>query len=142
MTKTFKSGSAVKSGYYFNASGWALEPVARDGERLPDGKGEWMPIPTVAALLLTPILGATFLMFLPLVGFFLAFQAIAAPIVHMLRGSAKDLAATMSPGWIPGEAHLTGKRPGSAGVEEKGPIAEDGQLDALEKEIEEKRRPS
>jgi hypothetical protein len=142
MTTTFESGSAVKSGYYFNASRWALEPVAKDGERLPGGKGKWMPIPTVAALALTPILGATFLMFLPLIGFVLAFQAIATPIVHMLRGGAKDLAATMSPGWIPGEAHLTGKPPESAAAEEKGPIAADGKLDAIEKEIEEKRRLS
>jgi hypothetical protein len=136
---TFKGGSAVKSGYYLNASRWAIEPVARDGERLPVGKGEWMPIPTVAALLLTPILGATFLMFMPLVGFYLTLQAITAPIVHMIRGSAKDLAATMSPGWAPGEAHFTGKSSDSTKVEEKGPIAGDGKLDALEKEIEDKR---
>ena len=140
MANTFKGGSAVKSGYYFNASRWAIEPVARDGERLPEGKGEWLPIPTAAALLLTPILGATFLMFMPLVGFILTLQAITAPIVHLVRGSAKDLAATMSPGWQPGEAHFTGKSPESTKVEEKGPIAEDGKLDALEKEIEAKRR--
>jgi hypothetical protein len=58
----------------------------------------------------------------------------------MFRGSATELAATMTPGWQPGEAHFTGKSPENAGVEEKGPIAKDAQLDALEKEIEQKRR--
>lgn len=139
MANRFKGGSAVKSGYYLNLSRWAIEPVAKDGERLPDGKGEWTPIPTVAALMLTPILGATFLMFLPMIGFLLLFQAMAAPLVRMVRGSAADLAATVSPGWQPGEAHFTGKSTESAGVEEKGPIARDEQLDALAREIEEKR---
>jgi hypothetical protein len=140
MANMIKSGSAVQSGYYLNVSRWAVEPVAKDGDRLPAGKGEWMKVPTVAALLLTPILGATFLMFLPLIGFVLALQALAAPLVAMFRGSATELAATMTPGWQPGEAHFTGKSPENAGVEEKGPIAKDAQLDALEKEIEQKRR--
>jgi hypothetical protein len=141
MATTYESGSTVKSGYYFNTTRWAIEPVARDGERLPAGKGAWLRVPTAAALLLTPILGALFLMFLPLIGFVLFFRALAEPLVRMFRSSAEDLAATMSPGWTPGEAHLTGKAPENAGVEEKGPIAAgSAELDALAREIEEKRR--
>lgn len=140
MANRFKGGSAVKSGYYLNLSRWAIEPVAKDGERLPEGKGEWTPIPTAAALVLTPILGATFLMFLPLIGFLLFFQALAAPVVRMFQSSAADLAATVSPGWQPGEAHFTGKSTESGGVEEKGPTAPDEKLEALEREIEQKRR--
>jgi hypothetical protein len=142
MANTFNGGAAVQSGYYLNVSRWSVEPVARDGERLPTGKGEWMKVPTVAALLLTPIMGATFLMFMPLVGFILAIQALMQPLMTMFRSSAKDLAATMTPGWQPGEAHFTGKSPENAGVEEKGPIANDTRLDALEEEIERKRRQS
>jgi hypothetical protein len=139
MTTTYKSGSAVPSGYYLNVSQWAVVPVATDGGALPEGKGEWRSIPTVAALALVPILGATFLMFLPLIGFAMLFQAAAAPVLRAFRTSAEDLAATVTPGWQPGEAHLTGKSPENAGVEEKGPIASDEKLEALEKEIEAKR---
>ncbi len=140
MANTIKGGSAVQSGYYFNAARWAIEPVANDGDRLPEGKGTWLKVPTAAALVLVPVLGATFLMFMPLIGFVLTLQKLAEPVVGLFRTSATDLAATMSPGWQPGEAHFTGKSPESAGVEEKGPIAADAQLDALEKEIEGKRR--
>ncbi|HTN53391.1 MAG TPA: hypothetical protein VML50_13375 [Anaeromyxobacter sp.] len=142
MANTMKSGSAVQSGYYLNLKRWAVEPVAKDGERLPAGEGEWIKVPTVAALALVPILGATFLMFMPVIGFIMTFKAITAPIVRAFHGSAADLAATMTPGWQPGEAHFTGKSPESAGTEEKGPIAGDAKLDALEKEIEQKRRQS
>jgi hypothetical protein len=139
MTTTYQSGSAAPSGYYLNLKEWAVTPVATDGERLPAGKGEWRPVPTIAALVLVPILGATFLMFLPFVGFALFFHAIIAKVGSFFHSSATDLAATMSPGWQPGEAHFTGKSPENAGTEEKGPIA-DEKLDALEKEIAAKRR--
>ncbi|HSN93254.1 MAG TPA: hypothetical protein VLS93_18635 [Anaeromyxobacteraceae bacterium] len=138
MANTFESGAAVKSGYYLDAKGWTVHPVAHDGERLPAGRGEWRRIPTVAALALTPIPGLLFLMFLPVIGFALATQAAGQRILRVFRASAIDLAATVGPGWAPGEAHLTGKRgeetPGTK-EEAKAP----GRLDALEKEIGEKR---
>ena len=136
---TYQSGSAVRSGYYFNAARWHVEPIAEDGGKLPDAHGSWMKVPTVVALMLVPILGATFLMFLPLIGFIMLFRAIGASFVRVFTASATDLAATMSPGWQPGEAHFTGKSPENAGVEEKGPTARDARLDALEKELAEKR---
>ena len=50
---TFESNAAVKSGYYFNPTTMNCVPVQRDGERLPNEKGSWIAIPTVAALALT-----------------------------------------------------------------------------------------
>ena len=137
---TYQSGSAVQSGYYFNAARWHVEPIANDNGKLPDVPGSWIKVPTVAALLLVPILGATFLMFLPLVGFIMLFRAIGASVLRVFRTSAGELAATMSPGWQPGEAHFTGKRPENADVEEKGPTARGDALDALAEEIERKRK--
>lgn len=136
---TYQSGSAVRSGYYFNAARWHVEPIANDGDKLPESAGSWMKVPTIAALALVPILGATFLMFLPLIGFIMLFRAIGASFIRVFSASATDLAATMSPGWQPGEAHFTGKSPEHAGVEEKGPTPRGDALDALAAEIERKR---
>jgi hypothetical protein len=140
MATTYESGSAVLSGYYFNPAGWHVEPIAHDGDRLPAAKGSWLRVPTAAALLLVPMLGATFLLFLPLVGFLVTLQALASPLVKWFERSATDLAATVSVGWQPGEAHFTGKPALSAGVEEKGPTARGDALDALAAEIERRRR--
>jgi hypothetical protein len=139
MATTFKSGSAVKSGYYFNARRWHVQPVEKDGERLPEGNGEWMKVATPVALLLVPILGAAFLMFLPLIGFALALQAAATPVLRMFHHGATELASTVQPGWVAGEAHLTGKPGEKAPADGKAPAAQDAKLDALAKEIEEKR---
>jgi hypothetical protein len=137
----YQSGAAVLSGYYLNPTRWHVEPIAQDGGRLPAGKGTWMKVPTAAALVMVPLLGAAFLMFLPLIGFALVLHALASPVMNLFRASATDLAATMTPGWQPGEAHFTGKSPENAGVEEKGPIAaRDDRLEALSREIELRRR--
>jgi hypothetical protein len=140
MATTYESGSAVLSGYYFNPTAWHVEPVAHDGGRLPAGPGSWLRIPTAASLLLVPVLGASFLVFLPLVGFLVALQALASPIVKWFERSATDLAATLSTAWQPGEAHFTGGRSMNAGVEEKGPTARGDALDALAAEIERRRQ--
>lgn len=136
----FQGGTAVQSGYYLNLSRWAIQPVSRHGERLPEGRGEWIAIPAVAALALTPILGATFLVFLPLIGFLLSLQAMAAPVVRAFRSSAEGLAATVGPGWQPGEAHFTGARAEGAGSGAQAPAAREAALDALAREIELRRR--
>jgi hypothetical protein len=139
-TTTFPSGSAVQSGYYFNASRWHIEPIARNGDHLPAGRGGWFRVPTAAALLLVPILGAAFLMFLPLIGFVLLARAAAQPLVEVFRSQAQELAATVTPGWQPGEAHFTGKPQENGRVEEKGQSSDGAALDALAAEIEERRR--
>ncbi len=139
MANTTMSGGAVRSGYYLDPAGWRIEPVA-EGGRLPAGDAKWIRIPTAAALALVPILGGLFLVFLPFIGIVLTIRALAHEMVKALHGPATELAATVSPGWRPGEAHFTGKRPESSGVEEKGPTAAGDALDALAREIEAKRR--
>jgi hypothetical protein len=73
MATYLESGAAVESGYYLNPKTWAIEPVPGEGGRLPGGEGRWLRIPMIVALGLTPVLGLTFLMFLPMAGFVLFF---------------------------------------------------------------------
>jgi hypothetical protein len=132
---TFESNAAVKSGYYFNPITMNLLPVERDGGRLPNEKGKWVAVPTVLALGLTPILGALFLMFLPMIGFVLCAEAAGKKIAGVFATSAGDLVA---PGYAPGMAHLTGKEASEAKKEGEAKAAPE--LEKLEKEIEEKRK--
>lgn len=134
-----EAGTRVKKGYYFSARSWSLQPMPADGAALPGGPGEkYLHVPLLAAFILAPLMGAAFLMFLPFIGFYLAAHAAARPVVRMFTRSATELAATMQPGWQPGEAHLTGKRAEGEAAGEKG-AAQEGELSALQKEIESKR---
>jgi len=133
------AGTRVRKGYYFSAKSWTLHPMPLDGEALPGEAGEkYLHVPLLLAFVVAPVMGAAFLMFLPFVGFYLAISASLRPVTRGFRRSAEEVAATMAPGWAPGEAHLTGKRAEGAGVEEKGPPAED-MLSAVEREVAKRR---
>ena len=139
MTK-IEAGNRVKKGYYFSAKSWTLQPMPRDGEALPGEAGErYVHIPLLLAFAVAPIMGAAFLMFLPFVGFYLALSAAVRPLVKIFRSSAEEVAATLQPGWAPGEAHLTGRRAEGEGEGQKGPPAADPKLDTLTQQIGERR---
>ncbi|HEU4382644.1 MAG TPA: hypothetical protein VFR85_03985 [Anaeromyxobacteraceae bacterium] len=133
-------GTAVRSGYYWNLGKWEITPVERDGGQLPGGRGDkFLRIPVLLVLALLPMLGGLFVVFLPVIGFVLVFEAAVRPIVGLFKKSATELASTVTPGWAPGEAHLTGKRAEKG--EEAGAPRADERLETLSKEIEEKRNP-
>jgi hypothetical protein len=74
--KTFTGGTAVAAGYYLHVRTWAIVPVASDGETLAGtGNDRYRRVSTPAALLLTPILGLLFVVFMPLIGFVLTAHA-------------------------------------------------------------------
>ena len=97
-----------------------------------------MQVPTAAALALMPVLGGLMVVFLPFIGLYLTAKAVARPVAGMFKRSAEDLAATVTPGWAPGAAHLTGKATDEKASEEA--KAEDPKLAELAKEVEEKRK--
>ncbi len=130
-------GAAVQGGYYLSKSSWEIFPVEKDGQRLPGSHADhYVKVSTAAALTIMPVLGGLMVVFLPFIGLFLTAQTALRPLAGMFRRSAQDLAATVTPGWQPGEAHFTGKA-----TEERGSNASgEDRLERLAREIEERRR--
>ncbi len=131
----YTGGTMVKGGYYWNPRSWKVEVVPPEGGRLPAEGAKYVKVPFPALFVIVPVLGALFLMFLPFIGFALLAHAVVKKVTGGAKEAATDLAATMSPGWRPGEAHLTGK-PGEEKAGEGKPSAA---VEKLEKEIAEKR---
>ena len=133
-------GSPAESGYYWSPRNWSITPIPRPGGFLPGGPGDrYLKVPTLAALMLMPILGGLFVVFLPVIGFVLVAYALARKVAALVQGGAADLASTVAPGWRPGEAHLTGQ---GAEADKDLPHehgAGDQALEALRKEIAQKR---
>jgi hypothetical protein len=137
--KTIHGGSAVKGGYYLSKSNWEIFPIARDGQKLPGAASEhYVEVPTAAALALMPVLGGLMVVFLPFVGLYMTAKAAMSPVGKMFHRSAKDLAATVTPGWAPGAAHFTGKAGEDTVAGETKAAA--AQLQDLAREIDGKRK--
>jgi hypothetical protein len=62
------------------------------------------------ALLLAPILGGFFVVLLPFIGIATFLRLLWTKVTGTAREGARDLAATVTPGWRPGEVHMTGRR--------------------------------
>ncbi|WP_242392742.1 hypothetical protein [Anaeromyxobacter oryzisoli] len=131
----YTGGSTVKGGYYWNPRSWKVEVIPSEGGRLPAEGAKYVRVPFPALFVMVPLLGALFLVFLPFIGFALFAHALVKKVTGGVKEGATDLAATMSPGWRPGEAHLAGK-PGEEKAGEGKPSAA---VEKLEKEIAEKR---
>jgi hypothetical protein len=83
-------GTKVQSGFYFNKANWEIVTVSgKKGGLLPgDAKADYLRVPAVAMLAGAPVLGAAFVVFLPVIGFALlasaafkkAFGHVATPV--------------------------------------------------------------
>ena len=132
----YNGGMAVEGGYYWNPRNWEVEVVAPEGGKLKGAaNAKYLKIPFPALFVIVPLLGALFLMFLPLIGFALFGYAIVKKVTGGVKQGATELASTMTPGgFATGEAHFTGK-PG----EEKhgeGEAKAQKEIEQLAKEIE------
>ena len=136
MTTTHAGNEAVRGGWYVNARRLTIVPVPDAGGRLPAGEGTWRRVSAPVALALVPVVGAIFVLALPVGVLALVAAALAAPVLRLLRSGTGDLAATITPGWAPGEVHLTGRHAHVAGAG----FAPDARLDALAREIAARRR--
>ncbi len=133
----YTGGMRVASGYYWNPRKWEVEVVPQEGGRLKGAaEARYVKLPFPVLFVVVPLLGALFLMFLPLIGFALFGYAIVKKVTGGVKQSATELASTMAPGgFATGEAHFTGK----PGEEKKGEAPKNAELEKLEKEIGAKR---
>jgi hypothetical protein len=130
----YTGGNQVSGGYYWNPRNWEVEVVASEGGRLKGAaNAKYVKLPFPLLFVVVPLLGALFLMFLPLIGFALFGYAIVKKVTGGVKQSATELASTMAPGgFATGEAHFTGK----PGEEKAGAAPKSAEIEKLEKEIE------
>ena len=124
-------GTAAKSGYYWNLGKWEMTMVPKQGGILPGGASErYLKVPVVALLVLAPLMGAVYAMFLPFIGFAMLFTFLGKKALAMGRSEAVGVAATMSSDWRPGEAYLASGQKKRRADAENGDVVEPESLDA------------
>ena len=107
----FNGGSSVPGGYYWNPRNWSITPVAKDGEKLPGTSSDrYLRVHWLVALLLAPLLGGLFVVFLPFLGFAMLFNHLGKKAAGGLRRAADEVGAAVGPDWQPGMATFAGKK--------------------------------
>jgi len=107
----YEGGKKVNYGFYWSAKAWDMTMVPAEGGLLPGGSDQpYTRIPTFLFLLMAPVMGALYVVFLPVAGFAL----VAGHAFRALKTLATDafmhIAVAVSPQWAPGEAYLANRK--------------------------------
>jgi hypothetical protein len=74
MTK-YNGGETVKAGFYWNRGTWGVELIPAEGGNLPGEAGTtYLRVPWPLLLVIAPVMGGAFAMFLPFIGIALLAQ--------------------------------------------------------------------
>jgi len=104
-------GSKVNFGFYWSMQAWDMAMIPAEGGMLPGGADRlYKRIPTFLFLVLAPLMGALYVVFLPVVGFALLFGHLAKSIKTMTADAFMHIAVAVSPQWAPGEAYLAARK--------------------------------
>jgi hypothetical protein len=133
---SYNGNSKVKSGYYFSTNTFGVEVIGEGGGTLPGpSTTRYVSVPFPLLFAVIPVVGLAFLIFLPFIGFALFAWAIVQRITGHVSREAGALAATVAPPQATGAAYLGGREG------EKKNEAVTPEVEKLEKEVAEKRKP-
>ncbi len=105
----YKGGENVGTGTYWNFENGTRIDVAKSG-MLPGGEGvTYHKIAPATMLIAAPFVGLVYVIILP---FLIVGTVVVAAGKVLLDRVVEPLAAAVSFGWRPGEAHLAGKEKG------------------------------
>jgi hypothetical protein len=65
MRRRYSSGEAVPRGTYLSGKSWEIVQVSQDCDHLPAGDGTYYRTPLPLLLMLGPIIGLAFIVFVP-----------------------------------------------------------------------------
>ena len=103
----YTGGEVVRQGFYWNADKWDVTLIERQGGELPGAASErYARVPVVAMLLVAPIMGALYVVFLPFIGVAMVLDFVARRAARAVKAGSVALLAAVAPQWRPGEAYL------------------------------------
>jgi len=139
----YHGGEQVSKGSYWDRRTGEVVHVGPEGSRLPGGADvSYWKMSEPVMVVVGPLLGLLYVVFLPLIGFLMLFYHVARFLAVNTRSLAYELAGALSPRFRLSEAYLAQVKRRKKGVaaETKPPEKSESRLDALEEEIERRKR--
>ena len=107
----YKGNERVAAGIYFNPRELSFASV--DGEACLPGAAPqvYVRVPTLALLVVAPIIGGAYVIFLPLIGFAMLAWVVGGKLVELAARSAAAFLSVLQPAWKPAIAFLSRGKP-------------------------------
>ena len=108
---TYTANQVVDPGLYFTLKPLGLKSIDRQGP-LPDGDAvTYRRVPMLLMLAMSPLLGLAFVIFLPFIGFAMAFRLLGEKVVEAGARVAAESVRVLRPAWAPALAYLSRTKP-------------------------------
>ncbi len=131
VMKRYSGNQVVKKGIYLSLRRRDLVTIEGESDLLPGASDErYVKIPPIAMIVLGPIMGLIYVIFLPFISFAMVLGLMARKALLGLRLLGDSLVREATLHWIPGVAYLIWRRP-----------LEKGKGQQCEERQEEKRKP-
>jgi hypothetical protein len=109
--KRYSGTEKVAPGLYFNLRQVAFKSLDEEGPLPGTSEDIWRPVPTLVLLVVGPLLGLSFVVFLPLVCFAVVGWLLGIQGVRLAAAVTRAAARAAKPGWEPSLAFLSRSRP-------------------------------
>jgi hypothetical protein len=90
MQRVYQPGEAAPTGTYWNAKTFEMVQIAQEGDCLPAGDGKYVRAPLALVLLVAPLAGLAFVIFLPFAVPAIALHALGARLLRRSGASTVE----------------------------------------------------
>ena len=108
---TYTGTQAVESGLYLNLKSFSISTMNKGGVLPGTELDRYRRVPMLVMLAAAPLLGLTYVMFLPLIGFAMVLHLLGTKLVHALGDAAANAVRVLRPSWAPALAFLSRSKP-------------------------------
>ena len=109
--KRYTGSEMVEPGLYFNPRQLSFKSVDEEGP-LPGSTDEvYRRVPILVLLVVGPILGLVYAVFLPFIGFAMVTSLLGVKAVQLAGGAVRGAVRVLRPGWEPSMAFLSRSTP-------------------------------
>ncbi len=137
MKKRYCGGEKVPQGFYWNRATGEFFQSSAPGTVLPGGSDkQYIRVPAPLVLMVGPLLGLGYVIFLPLVGIVVLLAFVMRQLARLVRRLLQRAAQVMVPTWVPGVSYLLR---GRRGKKKPQPKAADQLLGEMEQGLQERR---
>jgi hypothetical protein len=90
MRRMYQPGEAAPAGTYWSTRTFEMVQIAQEGDCLPAGGGKYVRAPLALMLLVAPLAGLAFVIFLPFAVPAIAVHAVGARVLRRAGASAAE----------------------------------------------------